>query len=82
MEIRAEGPNATRVSATPAIFENGKVLYMSGYTDNAIAQHGVLEDGLAFLQKPFTPDVLGRRVRQVLDDPKGCPRVPPRQGNG
>ncbi len=44
-----------------------KVLYMSGYTDNAIVHHGVLNDGIEFIQKPFTPHDLARRVRTVLD---------------
>jgi FixJ family two-component response regulator len=43
-----------------------KVLYVSGYTDNAIVNHGVLEPGLAFLQKPFSPKVLARKVGELL----------------
>ena len=46
---------------------NFRVLYMSGYTDNAIARHGILEKGVNYIQKPFTPDGLARKVREVLD---------------
>jgi CheY-like chemotaxis protein len=44
-----------------------KVIYMSGYTDDAIVQHGVLKPGIAFLHKPFTLEGLGRKIREVLD---------------
>ena len=46
---------------------NVKVLYMSGYPDGALGEHGVLELGALLLQKPFTPRELTDKVRQVLD---------------
>ena len=44
-----------------------RVLYMSGYSDEAIVHHGVLKPGTAFLQKPFTTESLMRKVREVID---------------
>lgn len=49
------------------IYPGMQTLYMSGYTDNVVVQHGILEPGLSFIQKPFTPRDLARKVRDVLD---------------
>ncbi len=46
-----------------------KVLYVSGYADDAIVHHGVLNAGAAFLQKPFTTEAFARKIRYVLDTP-------------
>jgi PAS domain S-box-containing protein len=47
-----------------------KVLFVSGYTDDAIIRHGTLEPGIAFLQKPLSPESLARKVRVILDSPQ------------
>jgi len=48
-----------------------RVLYMSGYTDDVAVRHGLLASGLAYLQKPFAPDTLALKVREVLDSAQG-----------
>jgi signal transduction histidine kinase/ActR/RegA family two-component response regulator len=48
-----------------------RVLFVSGYTDDALARHGVLRDGTHLLHKPFTPRTLAERVRRALDEPVG-----------
>ena len=55
--------SAVVAAAHPAV----KVLYTSGFTDDAIVHRGALDPGVAFIPKPFTVDSLSRRVREVLD---------------
>ena len=56
-----------------ALMPHLKVLFMSGYTDEAIVHHGVLDSNVEFIQKPFTPFGLSKKVREVLDS-NGHPR--------
>jgi PAS domain S-box-containing protein len=64
---------ATRITAArPEI----KVLYISGYTDDSIFRHGVLEGGVAFLQKPFNLKDLAQKIRQVLDGEPAATEAP------
>jgi len=51
-----------------SVYPEMKVLYISGYTDDAIVRHGVLDHGIPFLQKPFAPKDLAKKVREILDN--------------
>lgn len=50
-----------------AVRPDAKIIFMSGYTDDAIVRGGVVSEGVDYTQKPFSPDTLLRRVRPVLD---------------
>jgi FixJ family two-component response regulator len=64
----ASGPELTKqlIERRPGL----KVVYMSGYTEEAIVQHGVLKSGIAFLHKPFSSETLRRKLREALDEPE------------
>ncbi len=55
------------VEKITAVYPRIKILYMSGYTDDAMVRHGIRDLGTPFLQKPFSPETLSRTVREVLD---------------
>ena len=68
-DVVMPGMSGPEVAAAVGAMRPGtQVLYISGYTDSAIDHHGVLEPGIAFLQKPFSSDDLTRKVRSVLDE--------------
>jgi CheY-like chemotaxis protein len=50
-----------------AVHPEARVLYVSGYPDDAVVQHGIREGRVQFLQKPFSPSALAQKVRDVLD---------------
>ncbi len=61
---------ATRMTAA---WPEVRVLFTSGYTQNVIAHHGILERGIEYLAKPYSLESLARRVREVLDRPSVQP---------
>lgn len=65
--IMPESEGSPLFEQLAALHRHIRVLYMSGYADEAVVRHGILADGAAFLHKPFSPDALARKVRDVLD---------------
>jgi DNA-binding response OmpR family regulator len=77
-DVVMPGLSGPELASSPAARRSRtRVLYMSGYTDDAIVHHGILKSGTHFLQKPFTPHHLLRRVREVLgtEDQPAAPVV-------
>src|SRR5437879_3313909 len=67
-DVVMPGRNGGRLATRLAdLRPDARVIFMSGYTDDAVTRHGVLEPGSAYVQKPFTPDAIARKVREVLD---------------
>lgn len=70
-DVVMPGMNGKELYREAAVRHPGlKALYMSGYTDNVIAHRGVLDDGIAFIQKPFTVEAIAAKVREVLVQPQ------------
>lgn len=70
-EMNGAGLAAEIVRDRPSI----KILFTSGYTDDAVVRHGVLEPSVAFIQKPYRPKALARKLREVLDSGAGSSRT-------
>ena len=70
---RMGGPELARTLKQQ--FPDVKVLFMSGYTDDAVVRHGLLEADVSVIQKPYTPTGLARKVREVLDAVQSEPAV-------
>jgi signal transduction histidine kinase/CheY-like chemotaxis protein len=68
--ILGDMSGAAVAEALMALRPSIRVLYMSGYSDEAIVKTGVLDEGKPFLQKPFTPMQLSKKIREVLDEPE------------
>ncbi|QJW94675.1 PAS domain S-box protein [Frigoriglobus tundricola] len=78
-DVVMPGPGGRVVAERVAELHPGiRVLFVSGYTDDAVIRHGVLREGVNFLQKPFAPILLAFKVREALDAPSGNrqPRMP------
>jgi CheY-like chemotaxis protein len=75
-DVVMPGLNGREVASIVAGLRPGiRVLYMSGYTDDVVGQHGVLEPGIDLIAKPFRPEALRARVREILD--RGTAQRPP-----
>jgi two-component system, cell cycle sensor histidine kinase and response regulator CckA len=71
-DVIIPGLDGTELARKAAQIKPGlPILFMSGYTDHDIVRRGLLEAGQPFLQKPFTPDALVRRVAELLMEEKG-----------
>jgi two-component system, cell cycle sensor histidine kinase and response regulator CckA len=76
-DVIMPGLNGRALAGRLELLQPGlKILYMSGYTDDAIMDHGVLESGTHLLHKPFSEENLIRKVREVLDADTPAPVVP------